>query len=164
MTISILKTLFKKKEPVKIKYRSYKKFNGADFRKDLSNSLQNYNHETMEFENLNEIFMEMLYSYAPTKQRVVRGNNQPFMNKVLSKALIHRSKLKNVYNKNPTELNKSNNKKQRNFYVGFLAKEKKKYYNDLDLNIFDDNRKFWQKIKPLFSNKEEHCRKRHNYN
>ena len=66
---------------------------------------------------------------------------------------MHRSKLKNVYNKNPTELNKSNYKKQRNFCVGLLAKEKKKYYNNLDLNIFDDNRKFWQKIKPLFSKK-----------
>ena len=62
----------------------------------------------MEYENFNEMFMKVLDSYAPTKQRVVRGNNQPFMNKVLSRAFIHRTKLKNVYNKNPTELNKNN--------------------------------------------------------
>ena len=67
MIISILKTLFKKKEPVKTNYRSYKKFNEADFRKDLSNSLQNYNHETMEYETFNEIFMKVLDSYAPTE-------------------------------------------------------------------------------------------------
>ena len=153
MTISILKTSYKKKEPSKITYRSYKNFNGADFRKDLSDSLQNYNHDSMEYEHFNEIFMNVLDSHAPTKQRVVRGNNQPFMNKVLSKAFMHRSKRKNMYNKNPTEFNKSNYKKQRNFCVSLLAKEKKKYYNNLDLKIFNDNSKFWQNIKPLFSSK-----------
>ena len=52
MTISILKTSYKKKEPSKIKYRSYKNFKGADFREDLSDSLQNYNHESMEYESV----------------------------------------------------------------------------------------------------------------
>ena len=89
MTISILKTFFKKKKPVKIKYRCYKNYKEAD----LSTSLQNYNHEDMKYENFNDIFMEVLDHHAPTKQRVVRGNNQPFMNKVLSKAFMHRSKL-----------------------------------------------------------------------
>ena len=67
---------------------------------------------------------------------------------------MHRSKLKNLYNRYPTELNKTNYKKQRNFCVSLLAKEKKKYYNNLDLKIFDDNKKFWQNVKPLFSNKQ----------
>ena len=58
-----------------------------------------------------------------------------------------------MYNKNPTEFNKCNYKKQRNICVSLLAKEKKKYYNNLDLKIFNDNSKFWQNIQPLFSNK-----------
>ena len=37
------------------------------------------------------------------KKKLVRGNNAPFMNKYLSTAFVHRSKLKNTYNKNPTE-------------------------------------------------------------
>ena len=78
------------------------------------------------------------------KQRIVRGNNQPFMNKTLSNAFMHRSKLKNQYNKNPTELNKSKCKVQRNFCVTLLAKEKRKFYNNLDLKIFEDNKKFWK--------------------
>ena len=65
---------------------------------------------------------------------------------------MHRSKLKNRYHKNPTEENRTAYKKHRNFCVGLL-KEKKKYYNNLDMKIFDDNKKFWQKIKPLFSDK-----------
>ena len=67
MTISISKTSYKKKEPSKITYRSYKHFNGAEFRKDLSESLQNYNNNSMEYENFNEIFMKVLDSHAPNK-------------------------------------------------------------------------------------------------
>ena len=154
MTVSVLKTFFKKKEPIEIKYRSYKKFIEADFRNDLSNSLQSFSPETMQYENFHEIFMKVLDTHAPTKQRIVRGNNQPFMNKTLSKAFMHRSKLKNLYNKNPSEINKTNYKRQRNFCVGLLEKEKKKYYNNLDLKVFVDNNFFWQKVKPLFSNKQ----------
>ena len=76
------------------------------------------------------------------------------MNKVLSKAFMHRSKLKNQYNKTPTESNKIKYKKQRNVCVSLFAKEKKKYYNNLDMNIFENNKKFWENIKPLFSNKQ----------
>ena len=96
MTISILKVFFKKKNPVKIKYRWYKNFNECNFRNDLTNSLQNCNHETMKYDEFKNIFMQILNVHAPTKQRVVRGNNQPFMNKTLSKAFMHRSKLKNL--------------------------------------------------------------------
>ena len=98
MTISVLKTFFKKKEPIKIKYRSYKHFIEAEFRNDLSNALQDCNANTMTYEDFHEIFMKVLNLHAPTKQRVVRGNNQPFMNKVLSKSFMHRSKLKYLYN------------------------------------------------------------------
>ena len=37
--------------------------------------------------------------------------------------------------------------------MSLLKKEKKNYYNNLDLKIFDDNKTFWQRIKPLFSDK-----------
>ena len=159
MTVSVLKTFFLKKEPTQITYRSYKKFVAADFRNDLANSLQNHEGEKMTYEKFHEIFMHILNSHAPSKLRFVRGNEQPFMNKVLSKAFMHRSKLKNLYNKNSTEINKTNYKKQRNFCVSLLAKEKKKYYNNLDLKILNDNKKFWQNIKPLFSNKQNVSRK-----
>ena len=77
------------------------------------------------------------------------------MNKTLSKAIMHRSKLKNQFNKNPTEENKRIYNKQRNYCVNLLNKEKRKYYNDLDPVILEDNRKFWQRIKPLFSDKQK---------
>ncbi len=153
MTTSVLKVFFKKKEPMQINYRSFKNFNELIFKNELKNSLQNCILETIVYDEFKDIFMKVLNTHAPRKQRVVRGNNQPFMNKTLSKAFMHRSKLKNIYNKNPTKLNGNNYKRQRNYCVSLLAKEKKKYYNNLDLKIFDDNKKFWQSIKPLFSNK-----------
>ena len=69
------------------------------------------------------------------------------MSHCLSKAIMRRSKLKNKFNKNPTDENKSNYKKQGNLCVKLLRQEKKKFYNNLDLNVFVDNRKFWSKIK-----------------
>ena len=97
--------------------------------------------------------MRILNKHAPMKQKLVRGNNSPFMNKTLSKSFMLRSKLKNNLNKNPSLKNERLYKKQRNYCVNLLKSEKKKYYNNLDLNVFTDNKKFWQNIKPLFSDK-----------
>ena len=36
-----------------------------------------------------------------------------------------------------------------------MRKEKRKYYNNLDLKIFDNNKKFWRSIRPLFSGKQK---------
>ena len=154
MTTSVLKVFFKKKAPVKVNYRAYKNFNESNFKNDLKNTLQNCNQETLQYNEFKDIFMSVLNTHAPTKQRVMRGNHQPFMNKTLSKAFMHRSKLKNLSNKYPTDLNKTNYKRQRNYCVSLLAREKKKYYNNLDLKVFNDNKKFWQSVKPLFSNKQ----------
>ena len=126
----------------------------TDFRNDLLHNLQNCDSNAMQYDEFKDIFMQVLNDHAPNKQRVVQGNDRPFMNKVLSKAFMHRSKLKNQYNKNPIVINKSMYKIQRNFCVNLLRKEKKKYYNNLDLKIFQDNRKFWQRIKTMFSNKQ----------
>ena len=64
---------------------------------------------------------------------------------------MYRSKLKNQYNNNLV-LNKVKYNRQCNFCGNLLCKEKKKF--NLDLKIFHNNRKFWQNIKPFFSNKQ----------
>ena len=99
--------------------------------------------------------MKLLDWHAPMKKKTVRGNNAPFMSKRLSQEIMHRSKLKNIFNKNPTAENKEMYKKQRNYCVSLLRKEKKSYYKNLDLKIFEDNRKFWQKVRPFFSDKHK---------
>ena len=89
------------------------------------------------------------------QKQVVRGNNAPFMNKTLAKAFMHRSKLRNNFYRNPTGDNKKLYNRQRNYCTNLLRKEKRKYYNDLDPKILTDNRKFWQRVKPLFSDKQK---------
>ena len=83
---SALKIYFKKKEPVKIRYRSYKNFNEANFRNNLKSSLQNCDQQTIQYDEFKEIFMRVLNARAPTKQRVMRGNQQPFMKQNLVKS------------------------------------------------------------------------------
>ena len=135
MVLTVLKTYFKKIEPTIITIRDYKRFNDNFFRRDLIHNLDKIDKPLMIYEDFKQVFVSVLDVHAPIKERGVRGNNAPFMNKTLSKAFMHRSRLKNNCNKNPTE------------------KKNRKYYNNLDVKIFDDNRAFWKRIKPLFSDK-----------
>ena len=107
------------------------------------------------YKDFKEIYMTVLNIHAPQKKKVVRGNSAPFMNKILSQAFMHRAKLQNRYNKDPTGENKNLFKRQRNYCVSLLRRQKKKYYNNLDLKILSDNRKFWDKMKPFFTAKQK---------
>ena len=66
---------------------------------------------------------------------------------------MHRSKLKNIFNKTKTVHAKEQYKRQRNFCVNLLRKNKKTYFRNLEVKDLKDNRKFWKTIKPFFSNK-----------
>ena len=75
------------------------------------------------------------------------------MTKTLRKAIMCRSKLKNIYNKKRSNYNCTNYKKQNNFCVNLLRKTKTDYFQNLNIRDLSDNWKFWQKMKPYFSNK-----------
>ena len=87
------------------------------------------------------------------KKRYLRGNQSPCMNKTLVKAIMVRSKLRNVFLKNKTEENRSNYSKQRNLCVTLLRKSKRKYFGNLNEKHLCDIKKFWSVVKPLLSNK-----------
>ena len=55
--------------------------------------------------------------------------------------------------KNPNHENKSYYTKYRNYCTRLFRKEKKRYYNNLDINLITDNKKLWRTVKPLFSDK-----------
>ena len=75
------------------------------------------------------------------------------MTKALQKAIITRSRLKNIYNKKRSYNNWHKYKKQRNFCVKLLYKTKQDYFNNIDIKSVCDTKKFWETIKPDFSNK-----------
>ena len=80
----------------------------------------------MSYEDFHKMFMNVLDKHAPMKKKIVRGNNAPFMTKVLSKEIMRRSKLKNNLNNIPTEDNRSLYKKRINLRVNLLKKKRKK--------------------------------------
>ena len=75
------------------------------------------------------------------------------MNKNLSKAIMLRTNLRNIFLKNRTEENKNRYTKQRNLCVTLLRKSKREYFNNLNEKNVCDNKTFWKVVKPLLSNK-----------
>ena len=66
---------------------------------------------------------------------------------------MERTRLRNVYLKQRTETNKVAYNQQRNKCVSILKKIKRSYFESFDVKFVKDNKKFWKKISPLFSNK-----------
>ena len=103
-----MKTSYQKSQPKIIHYRNYKNFSNDIFRDSLQkifpqNLGNSYNQDVDDFLiSCNKI----LDQYAPCKNKYVRGNHLPFMNKNLSKAIMLRAKLRNIFFKNRTKENK----------------------------------------------------------
>ena len=154
LTLTVLKQYYPKQKPTIIKYRDYKKFDHQFFREELSRKLANIGQDAENFENFENAFIDLLNELAPMKEKHVRANNSPFMNKTLSKAVMTRSRLRNRYLRKPNITNRNAYKKHRNFCVRLFKKEKKSYYENLDTNKFTENKLFWKAIKPLFSEKQ----------
>ena len=153
LTITVMRSLFKKQAPIIISYRDYKHFNHDLFRNVLWRDLYNWNSGKINYDTFEEIIIRLLKHHAPLKERFVRANNSPFMNKTLSKDVMTRSRLRNKFIRNPIHGNKVNYTRYRNYCTGLFRKEKKLFYNNLDTNLVTDNRKLWKTVKPLFSEK-----------
>ena len=81
----------------------------------------------------------------------MRFNNNPFMLKDLRKAVMHKSKFKNNYNKYRTEDNWANYKKKSSFCENLLRKAKTEYFLKRNIKDLPNNRNFRKTIEPLFS-------------
>ena len=70
-------------------------------------------------------------------------------------AIMRRSFLKNRYQKLNTEESHDLYKKQKNYTRRLLKKEQIKYWGNLDLKKYLDNKRFYDTVKPLFSNSSQ---------
>ena len=75
----------------------------------------------------------------------------PFFNKELSKVIMTRTKLRNIFLQNRSEENRIRYTKQRNFCASLLRKIKKRYFENLNEKFVIDNKLFWKKVKPFLS-------------
>ena len=89
----------------------------------------------------------------PLKKKFLRANHAPYMTKTLRKAIVRRSQLQTKYFKNKSQNDYLAFKKQRNFCSKLYKKERKNYYNSLDIKNITDNKQFWKTIKPFLSEK-----------
>ena len=87
------------------------------------------------------------------KQKTIRANESPFMNRSIKKEIMNRSRLKNKFLKENSEENRLAYNKQRNLCTSLLRKKKKAYFENLDSSKITDNKTFWKTIKPMFSKK-----------
>ena len=150
LTISVMKTHFPKQDPITISYRDFKHYDQSLFRYEL---LEKLNHVKVDADTFEKVLIPLVNRHAPLKEKCMRANNAPFMNKTLSKVVMTRSRLRNKFLMNPNNTNKSNYTKYRNYCTRLFKKEKKLYYNNLDTKSITDNKKFWKTVKPLFSDK-----------
>ena len=150
-----MKSYISRLKPKNVHYRSYKNFNEekflidvkeADFSFKTSNPDENYSVLTNVFSNIVNI-------HAPLKKKILRGNDAPFMNKELRKAIYTRSRLRNRYFKNPTKENETSYKKQRNKCVSLRRKSITQYFSKITSKVIMANKQFWKAMIPFLTNK-----------
>ena len=126
MIITGLKTSYQKIEPKVINYRDYKSFSNEWFRESLLENLKGKlsGNSEQSFSNFINTCNTVLDKQLKKKKKYVKGNQSPFMNKTLSKAIMLRTNLRNKFLKNRSNENKTNYVKQRN--QCFSSKENKK--------------------------------------
>ena len=123
MMVSVFKTRFKNQKQKIVTYRDYKRFDNEKFRESLVTYLgTNKNISYDAFENL---VLQTLDKMAPIKQKYIRGNQSPFMNEDIHKAIMTRTRLRNRFLKEPTQMNRLAYKKQRNYCVSLMRQNKK---------------------------------------
>ena len=145
---SVMKTTFKFEEPRKLIYRKYSNFSQKDFQSDLLLNIADGKNNCLEFE---KNLLKTLNKHAPKKTKIFRGNHKPHINKILRKAIMKRSQLKNKANKTNDPKDILMYKKQRNYVVKLNNQSKKEHFDSL--NPFLDPKPFWKSCKRYFSNK-----------
>ena len=66
-----------------------------NFKAELDNKLKSG--VVTAYSNFQNIFIQVLNNHAPAKKKILLFNDNSFMTKTLRKAIMHRSRLKNIY-------------------------------------------------------------------
>ena len=139
----------------RIKYHSYRNFVPENFLKDVkqANLVFDETDPNKCYDQLIGTFRNVVDKHAPMKTKFLRGNNAPFMNPELKKAIYTRSRFKNRLNKYPSKQNEKIYKKQRKKCVALRKKAIKNYFKKVTNKGLMSNKAFWDLVKPFLSNK-----------
>ena len=110
MIVMVMKTSYQKIDPRVINYWDYASFSNGRFRESLLENIKGKLSENSDksLSNFINTGNSVLDRQLPKKKKYFRGNQLPFMNKTLSKAIMSRTKLKNKFLKNRSNENKKN--------------------------------------------------------
>ena len=157
MTITAMKCTYTRQEPVKITYRDCTKFNKEKFAKDFASQSHNLQKDNLDtntaYNNLIITLKNTSAVHAPMKHRLIRGNQAPFINKSLSRAIMHRSKLRNKYNRSKSTFDWIAWKNQRNLSVKLRRQAIGEHFKPKCKNGPMITKQFWKMVKPFISNK-----------
>ena len=117
-------TVFKSKgpnfTPKVVSYRKYKHFHSDKFKLEVLNKLSMQDPSTMDYKNFKDTIIDSLNKHAPLKRKYLRANHSNFITKELRKAIMQRSKSRNLYLVVRSDANRFRYKKQRNICVSLL--------------------------------------------
>ena len=157
---SLLRATYRHSEAKEIEYRNYKSLyqNFESFLNEVGNidnniHFENKNCPNKYYDTYTKAFQDILNAHAPLKKKKVRANDGGFANKELRNSWYKRSKLRNIYNRNNTEENWNNFKKQRNVCTSLKRKTKKNYF----IEKTKDQESFWKIFGPYLTNKGHHA-------
>ena len=117
------------------------------FRAFLFNDLSKEN--VWKLEKYIKLCINTLKNYAPSKNKFTRGNPIPFINK----AIMNRTRLRNVYLRKRSDEKRKKYSKQRNYCVLSLRRTKRKYCSSFGKKSIADHTKFWRTLKSFLSEK-----------
>ena len=112
-TITVLKQYFPKLKPKVVNYRDYQNFQNNEFRAELDNEMSKHDLRNMGYQHFLNIFIDILNKHARMKQKYFRANQRRFMTKDLHKAIMKRSRHRNKFLRDKTDISREEYRKQR---------------------------------------------------
>ena len=83
-----------------------------------------YDLNNIKYDKFQEIIVSLLNIYAPLKKKYLRANHASFVTKELRKAIIQRTRLRNIYLKQRTEATKVAYNQQKINVLAFQRNQK----------------------------------------
>ena len=107
-TLTVLKSSFAKQKPRILNCRNYKFFNNTLFRDQVLNELINSNLQMSDkgLKHFKETCLSVVNTIVSLKNRFIRANQAPFMNKEIQRGVMVRSKLRKTFLKSRSESDK----------------------------------------------------------
>ena len=93
--------------------------------------------------------MKTFEENAPEKTKIIRANHKPHVNKELRKAIMKRSRLKNIANKTKKDEDFKRFREQRNLVVNLNTKTKRTYYKSIQAKSIENDKKIGKRWNPF---------------